>query len=632
MAGAINLTETDFQQIKNNLTSYLKSTGKFTDYDFDGSNLNVILSLIAYQSQLNSYSTNMVANESFLASASIRQNVVKAAQQVGYTPSSTSSAQSTVTFSVDLKEGGLAGSTIGTTYPQGLPAYLQLRPGQYISAYSPDRSYSFTVADTQSAAVKNDGICVFENIVIYEGTSISNNFVKDSTDYTQRFILENENIDSNSIRVEVQEDPNEDLNQFYRRANNITELDSEGRFFWVEEVNQEFIELTFGDGYFGKAIDDGAIIKVSYIVTNGSEANGIQGINNYKLSGVLYDYYGGIVKANPTFISASVTDNGSELETPAEIRFRAPKNYAAQNRCVTTSDYESVIRKVYPSIDDMYVYGGETLENPEFGRVYVVIKPKTGEKLSGITKEYIKNSLEEYRIASLDIRFEDPEVIYVEADTQVFYDNKKTDKDNATIIASVKQSLIEYNNSNIISRFGGAVRFSRIVGIIDDSDYSITRNRTKLRLKKNIQANINSLASYEICFDNLADYNKNESVIMSTGFQLVDDNRVYYFEDAPRVNDETIGDIQLYFFDETNAKVVTDKEFGTIDYNIGEIKLGFVNPFTIASTVEPDNTIEVRMDPTNNGQDIVAKSSVFLDFDIGSSKFAAVIDREITGS
>jgi hypothetical protein len=628
MAGAINLTETDFQQIKNNLISYLKSTEKFTDYDFDGSNLNVILSLIAYQSQLNSYSTNMVANESFLTSASIRENVVRAARQVGYTPSSSSSAQSTVTFSIDLKDG----VSIDSTYPQGLPAYLQIRPGQYISAYSSERSYSFTVADTQSAAVRNDGVCVFEDIIIYEGTSVSNKFVKDSTNYTQRFILENEKIDSNSIRVEVQEDPNEDLNQFYRRANNITELDSEGRYFWIEEVNQEFIELTFGDGYFGKALDDGAIIKVSYIVTNGSEANGIQGINNFKLSGVLYDYYGGVVRVDPTFLSATPTDNGSELEDPSEIRFRAPKSYASQNRCVTTADYESVIRKVYPSIEDMYVFGGETLENPEFGRVYVVIKPKTGERLSGITKEYIKNSLEDYRIASLDIKFQDPEVIYVEADSQIYYDNKKTDKDSATIVAEVKQSLIEYNNSNVISRFGGAVRFSRIVGIIDDSDYSITRNRTKLRLKKRIQANINSRASYEICFDNQADYNKNESVITSTGFQLSGDDRVYYFEDAARVNDDSNGIIQLYFYDETNAKVVINNEFGTIDYNTGEIKLGYVNPFTIMSTVEPDNTIEVRMDPINNGQDIVANSSVFLDFDIGSSKFAAIIDRDITGS
>lgn len=628
MAGAINLTETDFQQIKDNLINYLKSTEKFTDYDFDGSNLNVILSLIAYQSQLNAYSTNMVANESFLASASIRENVVKSARQIGYVPNSATCSQTTVTFTVDLKDEG----DLEDTYPQGLPAYLQLRPGEYINAYNNNRSYSYTVIDTQSAAVKSDGVCLFEDVIIYEGVYLTEKFVKDENDYSQRFILENTNIDVKTIRIEVQEDPNEEVNQFYRRANNLTELDSEDRYYWVEEVNKEFIEITFGDGYFGRALQDGAIIKVSYIVTNGSEANGIKGTDDLKMSGVLYDYYGGVVQSDPTFLISSTTSDGAEIETTSEVRFRAPKSYAAQNRCVTPSDYESVIRKIYPGVDDMYVFGGETMEIPEYGRVYVVIKPKTGEKLSGITKQYLKNSLENYRIASLDIKFEDPEIIYVEADTIIFYDNSKTDKDNSSIIAAAKASLIEYNDTNVISRFGGSVRFSRIVGIIDDSDYSITRNRTKLRLRKNVQANLNTLSTYEICFENQAEYNKQDSVIFSTGFRLEGDGRTYYFENVPQNVDVEMGDIQLYFFDESNTKVIIDKNFGTVNYYTGEIKLGYDKPFTISSTILSDNLIEVRMIPINTGQDIIAGKTVYLDFDISSSKFAAVIDREISGS
>ena len=624
MAGAINLTEVDFDQIRQNLISYLKSTNKFTDYDFDGSNLNVILSLISYQAQLNSYSINMVANESFLSTSSIRKNTVANARQIGYTPVSTTSAIAYMNFIVDLT---LAGD-LDNIYPGGLPQYVEIKSGNFFKASGKNYQYKFNFIDTQTATVNAEGVATFENVPVYEGDYLTRKFTKDDTKYNQRFIIENNSIDTTSLRVSVQEDPNINTSITFSQANNLISLDSESKAFWVEEVEENYYELTFGDGYFGKKIEDGAIINVAYLVSAGSGANGIKGINSYVYGGKVYDYFGGSVSTNPQITSVSPSAGGMELEDVSSIKFRAPKTYSAQKRCVTSADYDAIIRQIYPAVEDMYVYGGEELDVPEYGRVYIVIKPQSGDYLSNATKKSIKDELQDYRVASIDLILQDPDVLYIEAESTVYYDEQSTQKDTSAIVAAVQTSLSDFAESEIVSRFGGTVRYSRIVGSIDDADQSITRNTTRLRMRKNIGVALNTFASYEICYENSIDDEGLFSSVYSTGFSFAGDEEIYYFEDDPLSR----GDIRLFHFDVFNEKVIDNKTFGTIDYSKGEIMLGEKIPFSIASTVLPNSIIEVRAYPLTVGQDIKAKRAVYLKMDVSKSEIGATIEMGVTGS
>ncbi len=624
MAGAINLTEVDFEQIRENLISYLKSTNKYTDYDFDGSNLNVILSLISYQAQMNSYNVNMVANESFLSTSSIRKNTVSNARMIGYTPISTTSAISYLDFEVELNEAG----NLDEIYPGGLPQYLEIQPGNYFVASSQRTQFKFNVIDSQAASLNEEGVASFGNVPVYEGDYLNIKFIKDGTNYNQRFVIPNAGIDTTTLRITVQEDPNISTAVPFIQANNLVDLTPESKSFWVEEVEENYYELTFGDGIFGQKLVDGAIIHVNYVVSSGSEANGIRGASSFVYNGKVLDYFGGQVPRKPNVTSASISEGGTELENVSSIKFRAPKSYAAQKRCVTSSDYDAIIRDIYPAVEDIYVYGGEELEIPEYGRVYIVIKPKSGDYVSNATKKVIKDQLENYRVASIDLILQDPDVLYIETESTVYYNSQITKKDTSAIVASVKTSLSDFAESSIVSRFGGTVRYSRIVGAIDDADNSISRNITTLRMRKNMGIAQNTLASYEVCFENPIETDTNTYSVYSTGFRFTDDEEIYYFEDDPIER----GVIRLFHFDTYNEKIIDNKNFGTVDYIKGEIMLGENAPFSIASTVVDNSIVEVRSYPVDVGQDIKATKSVYLKFDVAKSDVGAIIETGATGS
>ena len=651
MAGAIQLTEVDFDQIKQNLIDYLKSTKQFTDFDFNGSNLQIILNLIAYQAQLNAYSTNMIANESFLASASIRDNVVANARNVGYLPQSYRSASSQVTFELQLNP---------QDYDEGFPQFVSLQPGMAFTTANGKQNFVFNTPDVQVAAVQNDGLCRYTNVPVYEGVFLTAKFTRDESLFDQKFILENQDIDTTSIRVEVQEDPNLETTYFYKHATNLVEIGETSRVYWLEEVNEGFYELTFGDGYFGKKLQNGAIINISYIVTNGLKANGVQSETAFKYSGRLIDSEGDAVRIlTSSIVEASVTDGGANNESISSIKFRAPKEYAAQRRCVVNEDYETIIRKIYPPTEDIYVFGGENMPIPQYGRVFVVIKPKKGTTLSQITKNYIKKSLDPFRVGSLDIVLLDPEVLYVEIDTLVYFDEKKTLKDSSAIVADVKDTLSRYLESKAVPRFGGAIRYSRIVGAIDDSDQSITRNDTSLRLRKDVTIVKNNPSAYEVCFEEPIKLECDEhngmtsmeddslhrvSTVYSTGFRIqklgVDDPNVYYMEDDPRKvkfhrDDEgnitsITGVLRSFYFDINKRKIIDNENFGTVDYKSGELRFGYINPIIFVETSVSENIIEIRAIPKD--RDIIAKLSTFLSLDVSKSDVEAVIDTEIAGS
>ena len=644
MAGAIQLTEVDFDQIRQNLIDYLKSTRQFTDYDFRGSNLSVILNLIAYQAQLNAYSTNMIANESFLASASIRDNVVANARSIGYVPASAKAAYSEVDFTFQLDSD---------QFTSGFPQFLTINPGMCFSTSGGQRNFVFNIIDPETSAVSNDGECRFLGVKVHEGVYLNASFVVDESDFNQRFVIRNKDIDTTTIRVEVQENPQQDERKFYAQANNLVTIGQESRVYWLEEVDEAYYELTFGDGYFGKKLQNGARIFVTYIVTNGPLANGIHGETNYSFVGELIDTTGVAVSGlRPTVVSASVTEGGADIETTSSIKFRAPREYAAQARTVTTEDYETLVRRIYPAVEDIYVIGGENMPIPQFGRVFIVIKPKTGNSLSQIAKNFIKKSLDPFRVASLDIQFVDPDILNVEVVSAVYFDEKRTIKDQSAIIACVKQTLERYVDSQAVPRFGGAIRYSKIVGAIDDSDGSITRNNTFLRLRKDVLALKDTSSTYEICFEEKIKVNSEEeeltadlqSVVYSTGFEVevdgVPDPRVFYFEDDPKTREfirnedgditHILAKIRSFYFDRDSNKIIDDKEFGEVDYFSGEVRIGYSRPITITNTVLPRNIIEVRAIPKD--PDIIAKMITFLELDVSKSDIVAIIDTEIAGS
>lgn len=618
MAG-IQLTEVDFQQIKDNLVDYLKSTGEFTDFDFEGSNLQVILNLIAYQAQLNAYSTNMIANESFLSSATLRNNVVANARMVGYTPTSARSAATDVDFTYNLD---------AADYPNGFPRTIRINPGQLLMTSNGSQAVTFNIIDQQTAAVSGTGTCIFKEVRAFEGTFLKAKFTVNDSEYNQKFILENENIDTTTIRVEVQENPNQTTNEFYQQANNLVTLTQESRAYWLEEVEDGRYELTFGDGLFGRKLQDGAKIFVDYVVTQGEVGNGVSGGANFSFVGSAYDQNNVQISDRPTIVNVTTSQGGSSIEDVASVKFRAPRDYSAQNRCVVSEDYETLIRRIYPAVDDIYVFGGEELDTPQYGRVYVIIKPSSGYSLSNITKNYIKESLKPFRIASIDIVISDAEIIFIEVVSTVYYDNKRTVKDNSAIVASVKDVLTKYSDSSTVSKFGGAVRYSRVVGSIDDADTSITRNNTSLRMRRDMVSLIDTAASYEVCFENQLRNNSGTSSVYSTGFQLsingVIDPVTYYFED------DSEGNVYRFYLDNNNSKVIADKNFGTVDYTKGEVKLGYSTPITIVNTTVENDVIEIRAIPYN--QDVIANKTVYADFDISKSDIVAVVDQEIAGS
>ena len=685
MSGAIQLTEVDFQQIKDNLVNYLKSTQKFTDYDFDGSNLQVILNLLAYQAQLNAYSTNMIANESFLTSASIRNNVVSNARSLGYTPTSARSAFSAIDFEV-LLDPAQYGST--TASPNTFPKYLELSPGVAFSAGTGYGSFVFNTSDVHVAPVgindNNQGVAKFTNVAIYEGVFLPAKFVVDYSDYTQRFILENQNIDTATIRVEVQEDPNLELSKFYVQAENLTYLDENSAVYWLEEDDDGKYELTFGDGYFGKKLPNGAIINVHYIVTNGELGNGVQGTDNFIFEGTILDSSGSTAaRYSVNILDVSPSNGGAEIESVSSIKFRAPKNYGAQSRCVTAQDYEAMVRRIYPAVEGVYVFGGEELDIPQYGRVYIIIKPLLGDGLANITKNFIKKSLDDFRIGSLDIVIQDPDVLYGEIYTTVYYNEMRTIWDTMAVVSATKETLENYALSLNVSKFGGALKYSRIVGAIDDTDEAITRNNTYLRMRKDVKAVINGRATYEVCFENELKIDATESVVYSTWFNLEKDGNPdletqYRIEDNPDVSRsfdftmtlytdlteeqrETVrsllplgyqgqvipnyvwihkdtkeirlslpkGKLRMFHFNRLNEKVIDDPEIGTVDYDKGELEIGYAKgkDLKIIGTEIRNGIVEIRALP--RALDIYAKNTVYMKLDIAKSTIMASPDKKI---
>ena len=586
----------DFEDIKVALKDYLRAQSDFTDYDFEGSALSTLIDTLAYNTYYTAFNANMVVNELFIDSATLRDNVVAIAKQLGYRPKSATSPTAYVSFNV----------TYGN--PTTDTELLLKRGTGFIASYD-NNIYQYVVLDDVTAQVSN-GVATFEDVEVREGTQLVNTYTVNTALKSQRFILDNENIDTNTIRVRVFPTGGS-LNEPWLVADNIIGINGTSKVFFLEEIEDSRYELLFGDGVLGKALENGARVEVSYLTTAGSESNGVR---TFVFSGVLENPQG----VSPNSFDVSITSTvasagGEEIESTEKIRYTAPKAYGTQDRAVTADDYSAIIRRIYPATSDIIIFGGEEQDPPQYGKVFIVLKPKDAAYLTSITKNNIVAELQKYSVASVEPEIIDPSILYVELESKIYYDGKSTDQTPAQIRDKVIGGVQSYLDVSDIEKFNGKFRHSKMVGVIDDADRAINSNLTEVTLRKDFYPQLNSTFYYEICYQNAFDKDCDGPVLATTGFRVTEyPNFDVYLEDRD-------GKIVLYRLDTaTGEKVVLDSEVGDIDYEKGELKM---YALTIIKGTYFDNRISVRVKPLSN--DIKALREVYLDVDVANSSFTA---------
>jgi len=585
----------DFEDIKIALKEYLRSQSDFTDYDFDGSALSTLIDTLAYNTYYTAFNANMAVNELFIESATLRDNVVSLAKQLGYRPKSATAPTAYVSFTVTYDNP--------TTDTE-----LILKKGTGFIASYDENIYQYVVQDDVTAQVANN-TAIFENVEIKEGSLLVNTFVVNSASKSQRFILDNEDIDTTTIRVRVYPGGGS-FNEPYLLADNILGVDSTSKVFFLDEIEDERYEILLGDGVLGRKLENNSRVEVSYLTTNAAESNGVK---TFVFSGVL-ENPNGVTPQTSVSIDSSVAASGGEaLETIKKIKYTAPKSFGAQDRAVTAQDYEAIVRKIYPATSDIIIFGGEDQDPPEYGKVFIALKPKDASYLTSLTKNNIVAELEKYVVASVEPRIVDPSILFVELSSKIYYNGSSTDQTPSQIRDKVIGAVQNYLDNSDTEKFNGKFRYSKAVGVIDDADRNINSNLTEVTMRKDFYPSLNSTFYYELCFQNAFDTECDDPILSSTAFRVTEyPNFDVYVEDRA-------GKIVLYTIDSASGeKVVLDSDIGDIDYVKGELKM---YALTIIRGSFFDNRISVRVKPLSN--DIKAVREVYLDVDVANSSFTA---------
>ena len=586
----------DFEDIKASLKEYMRAQSDFTDYDFEGSALATIIDTLAYNTYYTAFNTNMVVNELFIDSATLRDNVVAIAKQLGYRPKSATAPTAYVSFT----------ATYGNPTTD---TELILKKGTgFISSFD-NNVYQYVVNDDVKAQVISN-VATFTNIAVNEGTQLVNTFTVNSSLKSQKFILDNTNIDTNTIRVKVFPTGGS-FSEPYLIADNILGVDGTSKVFFLDEIEDQRYEILMGDGVLGKKLENNARIEVSYLTTAGPESNGVR---TFVFSGVLENPNG----VSPTSFTTSITSTvasagGEEIESTSKIIYTAPKAYGTQDRAVTAQDYEAIVRDVYPATSDIVIFGGEDQDPPEYGKVFIALKPKDASYLTSLTKNDIVEKLKKYVVASVEPKLIDPSILYVEMTSKIYYNSLSTDLTTSQIRDKVIGGVQSYLDTSDTEKFNGKFRYSKMIGVIDDADKSINSNLTSVTMRKDFYPSLNSTFYYEVCFQNAFDKDCDDPVLSSTGFRVTEyPNFDVYVEDRN-------SKIVLYRLDSvTGEKVVLDSDIGDIDYEKGELKM---YNLTIIKGSFFDNRISLRVKPLSN--DIKAMREVYLDVDVANSSFTA---------
>ena len=608
----VNFSNLDFNQIKENIQDYLRSNSDFTDYDFDGSNLSTIIDTLAYNTYIASYNTNMVANECFIDSATLRENVVSLARNIGYTPRSRRSAKAIVSFEVDT-------GTVGSVY-------VTLKAGIVcITANSfNNNSFTFSIPNDITVPVRSDGTAEFNNIEIYEGTYVTQNFTVSSRIPDQRFILDNPGIDTSLIQVSVSDSESSTVKRTYKRYGSLFDVKPNSAVYFLQEVENQQYQLLFGDGIFGKALEEPNFIEAKYIVTNGKEGNSLSNLN---FAGTIADQEGRILSSNVSVITTDAPGfGGDDIESVESIKKYASQIYSSQNRAVTASDYEAIIPMIYAEAESVSVYGGETLTPPVYGKVFITIKPYNGVFISNAVKNNIKQQLSRYSVAGIVPEIIDLKYIYVEINSKVYF-NSNLAPSAVKVKTAVEQNIEAYSNSTELNKFGSRFKYSKFQKIIDDSHESITSNITRIDMRRDLQPQLQKFAQYEICFGNRFYVKSSGFNIRTTGFRVSGISDVVYLGDTPDA-DMMKGSVFLFSLKTPTEPFIVKRNIGTIDYVHGEIKL---NPIKIISAQNGNNNsiIEVSAIPISN--DVIGLQDLYLILDNTKTKVNTVVDLISSG-
>ena len=615
-----NFSNLDFDQVKITLQDYLKSNSNFTDYDFEGSNLSTILDVLAYNTYITSYNANMITNEVFIDTATLRENVISLARNIGYVPRPRQAARATVSFFVNTE--GITPS----------PASLTLKKGPVAASSSPfgGSSFVFSILSDITVPVLN-GIAEFNDVEVFEGTLLTQTFTYSSRVPNQKFIIPNIGVDTDLMTVSVRPNEASTTETKYSSQNSLFDVKSESKVYYLQEIEDERYQIFFGDGIFGKELEDGNFITINYITSAGDSANGLSSFNfagriEYTRNASTYTISSGI-SLMTTGLSAS---GGETIESVESVRKFAPRIYSSQNRAVTSNDYESLIpARIYPETESISVFGGEDLIPPQFGKVFISIKPRTGDFLPSLIKEKIKLKLKKYAVAGIVPEILDLKYLYLEVNSKIYFNTNLAP--NAAYVSTLVQSNAEkYAESSDMNKYGARFKYSKFLNIIDQSNEAITSNITTVYIRRDIRAVLNAFAEYQIGFGNefhiksMSGYNIKSSAFKIAG--VMDD---VYISDIPNTNRLT-GSLFLFSLPsiDSQSPTIIKRNVGTIDYKSGVVT---INPINVQSGMIKDGQtiIEISACPLSN--DVIGLQDLYLQLDISNSNFETVVDEIASG-
>jgi len=615
-----NFSNLDFDEVKTTLKDYLKSNSEFTDYDFEGSNLSTILDVLAYNTYITSYNANMITNEVFIDTATLRDNVISLARNIGYVPRPRQAARATVTFFVNTE--GITPS----------PASLTLKKGPVAASSSPfgGQSFVFSILSDITVPVFN-GIAEFNDVEVFEGTLLTQTFTYSSRVPNQKFIIPNIGVDTDLMTVSVRPNEASTTETKYSSQNSLFDVKSESKVYYLQEIEDERYQIFFGDGIFGKALEDGNFITIDYITSSGDSANGL---NSFNFSGRIQytrnsqDY---TISSGISLMTTGLTASGGEsIESVESVRKFAPRIYSSQNRAVTSNDYESLIpSRIYPETESISVFGGEDLVPPQFGKVFISIKPKTGDFLPNLIKEQIKLKLKKYAVAGIIPEILDLKYLYIEVNSKIYY-NSNLAPSAAYVSSLVQNNSTKYAESSEMNKYGARFKYSKFLNIIDQSNESITSNITTIYIRRDLRAVLNAFAEYQIGFGNefhiksMSGYNIKSSAFKVAG--IMDD---VYISDIPNTNRIT-GSLFLFTLpsEASQSPTIVKRNVGTINYKNGVVT---INPINIQSGMIKDGQtiIEISACPLSN--DVIGLQDLYLQLDISNSIFETVVDEISSG-
>jgi len=600
----LDISELDFENIKGSLKRFLSNQNEFKDYDFEGSSLAILLDLLAYNTHYLAYNANFVANEMFLDTAQLRSSVASLAKLVGYTPNSARAPIADLRLVINDGSGSTITVPAGTKFTTAVDGV----------------TYNF-VTTSSSVITPVDGVYTAQSLNVYEGTYVSYQYTYDSADVDQRFLIPSENADTSTMRVVVQNSASDTTSNTYTKATSITELDSTSKVYFLQEAEDGQFEIYFGDGIIGKALEDGNIITINYVVTNKTEANGA---SSFTLSGSISGF---------TDITLTVNSNaqgGAEPESIDSIKVNAPGFYAAQDRAVTVEDYKVKVKELYANTQAVSAWGGEDNETPFYGRVYISILPTSGSNLTDATKTSLVTQLKKYSVASVTPVIVDPETTTILLTTTVKYDEQATTKSSETLKSDVTNTITNYN-SNTLQKFDSMFRHSKLIGLIDDTDESILSNVTTVKFRKSFLPTLGSSTKYTISFNN-AFYNPHTGhranvggILQSSGFKIDGDATNIWFLD-----DDGSGNVRRYRL-VGSVRTYAAQNQGTINYSTGQIILNSLNIASIENIRGAASTvIELTVEPNSN--DIVPVRNQVLEIDVANSTINVEADTLVGGS